>query len=291
MHEKLDIDGLRALHAIQSQGGVTRAAEFLCLSQPTVSHKIRRLEKMLDCDLLARRTGGPLFTEAGERLLGYAKRMMDLHDEALAALGKRLLAGAIRLGMTEDITSGDVSRILGRFARLHPEIQVRTRVSSSLTLSDWLESGEIDVAVMQVFARDVQPGELVLYEDSLHWVKSFELALNEGDPVPFLAFDNNCFYKHWAKTEGSRAGDQFATVMECPSTTGILASVHSGLGVALVNGLHISPEMEVLKEMFPEPPKIAYVVRTRVQTTNDAVLALVQAIACEFRNAIPPRVA
>jgi DNA-binding transcriptional LysR family regulator len=91
--------------------------------------------------MLARLAGGPLFTEAGERLLGYAQRMMDLHDEALAALGKKPLSGTIRLGMTEDTTGGDVARILGRFTRLHPETRVRTRISQSLTLTDWLEGG------------------------------------------------------------------------------------------------------------------------------------------------------
>lgn len=89
----------------------------------------------------ARRAGGPLFTEAGERLLGYAQRMMELHDEALKALGKKSLTGTIRLGMTEDTTGGDVARILGRFTRLHPETQVRTRINQSLTLSSWLDAG------------------------------------------------------------------------------------------------------------------------------------------------------
>lgn len=291
MAEKLEIDGLRALLAISSHGGVTRAAEHLALSQPAVSHKIRRLEKALDCDLLARRAGGPLFTEAGYRLLDYARRMMDLHDEALASLGKKPLAGAIQLGMTEDTTGGDVARILGRFTRLHPDTQVRTRISQSLTLSDWLDAGEIDVAVMQVFAHEVQRDDLVLYEDRLHWIKSHDLPLESGAPVPFLAFDSNCFYKHWAQADGTRSGHRFETVLECPSAVGILASVRSGLGVSLMNGLHLTADLEVVEGVFPEPPSIAYVARSRPKSRNDAVRALLQEIAREVRNAIPLRVA
>ena len=291
MAERMDLEGLRALLAISKYGGVTKAAEHLALSQPAVSHKIKRLEKALDCDLLARRAGGPLFTEAGERLLGYAQRMMDMHDEAMAALGKKSLKGTIRLGMTEDATGGDVARILGRFTRLHPETQVRTRISQSLILSDWLEAGEIDIAVMQVFSRDVHPDDLVLYEDQLHWIKSHDLPLKPAAPVPFLAFDSNCFYKHWAQAEGARAGHRFETVFECPSAAGILSSVRSGLGVALMNGLHLSPDLEIVEGVFPEPPSIAYVARSRPKTRNDAVNALVQEISREVRNAIPLRVA
>lgn len=291
MTERLEIDGLRALLAIATYGGVTRAAEHLALSQPAVSHKIKRLENSLDCSLLARRAGGPLFTEAGERLLDYAQRMMDLHDEALAALGKKSLAGAIRLGMTEDTTGGDVARILGRFTRLHPETRVRTRISQSLTLNDWLDAGEIDIAVMQIFRHDVRPDDLILHEDRLHWIKSHDLPLAPSAPIPFLAFDRNCFYKHWAGAEGAQAGHQFEAVLECPSASGILSAVRSGLGVALMNGLHLSPDLEVIKGVFPEPPPITYVARTRPNTRNDAVVALIQEISREVRNAIPLRVA
>lgn len=291
MAERLEIDGLRALLAIATHGGVTRAAEHLALSQPAVSHKIKRLETVLDCELLARRAGGPLFTDAGERLLNYARRMMDLHDEALAALGKKSLSGTIRLGMTEDTTGGDMARILGRFARLHPEIRVRTRISQSLTLDDWLAEGEIDIAVMQIFRRDVRPDDLILYEDQLHWIKSHDLRLELSAPVPFLAFDSNCFYKHWANAEGERAGHRFEAVLECPSASGILSSVRSGLGVALMNGLHISSDLDVIDDVFPEPPAIAYIVRTRPKNRNDAVRALIREISREVSNAIPLRVA
>lgn len=98
MAERLDIDGLRAILAISTHGGVTRAAEHLSLSQPAVSHKVKRLETALDCELLTRRAGAPLFTEAGQQLLRYAERMLDLHDEALAALGKKLLKGKFSSG-------------------------------------------------------------------------------------------------------------------------------------------------------------------------------------------------
>jgi molybdate transport repressor ModE-like protein len=287
----MDLEGLRTLIAIAKHGGVTRAAGHLALSQPAVSHKIKRLEQVLDCDLLARRAGGPLLTEAGGQLLAYAQRMMDLHDEAFAALGRKALRGTIRLGMTEDTTGGDVARILGRFTRLHPDTRVRTRIAQSLILSDWLEAGEIDVAVMQTFRHDVKPNDLILYVDRLHWIKSYELQLQPAQAVPFLAFDTQCFYKHWAQTAGCRDGHRFETVFECPSAAGILSSVRSGLGVALMNGLHVAPDLHVVEDVFPEPPTIAYVVRTHPKNRNEAVRALIGEISKEVENAIPLRVA
>lgn len=120
---RLEIDALRALHAIRRHGGVTRAAEALGLSQSAVSHKIKRLETSLDCELLSRKAGAAMFTAAGEDLLDYAGRILGLHDEALLSLTKTPLAGRIALGLTEDTTLTDLSRILGRFRRLHPDVR------------------------------------------------------------------------------------------------------------------------------------------------------------------------
>lgn len=69
---RLEIDALRALWAIRHHGGITRAAEALALSQSAVSHKIKRLETSLECDLLNRKPGQAMFTAAGEELLDYA---------------------------------------------------------------------------------------------------------------------------------------------------------------------------------------------------------------------------
>ena len=285
MGERLEIDGLRALCAIADHGGVTRAAGFLALSQSAVSHKIRRLEQGLDCTLLARRPGGPLFTEAGEELLGYARRMMDLHDEALAELSKKPLAGMIRLGMTEDTTTSEITAILGRFTRLYPEVHVSTRTSQSLNVQAWMAAGDLDVAVVQVFASDVRPDDTVLFQDILHWVASPDLKLDPEALVPFLAFDENCFYGQWALREGSDCGHTLRKVLECPSAAGIQSAVRAGLGVAVLNGMHVTSEMRVIEGVFPEPPAITYIARVRKAAQSAVASALVTEIARSFPTA------
>jgi len=291
MTRRLDIEGLRALVAISTHGGVTRAAEHLALSQPAVSHKIRRLEHALDCQLLARRTGGPLFTQAGTRLLEYARRMMNLHDEALASLGKKLLSGTLRLGMTEDTTGGDIARIIGRFMQLYPKINVSTKIEQSLTLSNFLKNGEIDIAVIQVLSDEVRGDDIILYKDRLHWIKSPDLPLAANKSIPFLAFDQNCFYKHWVQSAGSGMGHKFETALECPSVSGILSAARAGLGVALMNDLHITSDLEVIEGVFPVPPKITYVARTIPKNRSDVVRALLHEITEEVGRPASLRVA
>lgn len=279
MTQRLDIEALRTLCAIADFGGVTRASDHLALSQSAVSHKIKRLEAMIDCPLLARRAGGPLLTEDGKRLVTYARRILALHDEAVLSLSKQPLSGKIRLGMTEDTTSSDLSRILGRFTRLHPNLSVRTHVRQSLVLDDELQRGEIDLAVMQVFASDVTTNDLLLYDDRLLWVKARDLVLDLDRPLPFLAYDDACFYKRWAMQADRLSTVALETVLECASSAGIVSAVQAGLGIALLPGQYVTEEMQILDDPFPTPPEVSFIVRQGRKSRARPVAALAAEIA------------
>lgn len=277
-NQRLEIDALRALLAIRHHGGVTRAAQSLGLSQSAISHKIRRLETSLGCELLGRKNGGDMFTRAGEELLNYATRILGLHDEAVLSLARTSLTGRIALGLTEDTACTDLAMILGRFRRIHPQVSVRTKVRMSLVLREMLDRGELDAAILQIFAHEVLPSDTVLYREQLHWVKHSELSIPPTGAVPFLSFGEDCFYREWALRATQDGSDLLETVYECPSAAGIVAAVLSGLGVAVLNDRHIRPEMEKLSERLPAPPALAYVVRHRRKAGNPALRSLIDEI-------------
>lgn len=279
---RLDIDALRALRAIKLHGGVTRAAEALGLTQSAVSHKVKRMETSLGCELLDRRPGGSMFTREGQGLLEYALKILGLHDEALVSFAKSDLAGRILLGFTEDTTCSDLSRILGRFRRLHPQVAVRTKVRMSLVLRSMLEHGELDVAILQVFAHEVRPTDVVLFRENLHWVKSRDLSLGPEEAIPFLSFDDDCFYRRWALDISQDGGADLETVFECSSAAGIVAAVNAGLGVALLSDRHLHPDMEIIDTRLPAPPSLAYVVRRARKTRNPALESLI----CEIESEV-----
>ena len=274
---KLDIDSLRALAVIRQHGGITRASVALGLSQSAVSHKIKRLESSLDCELLGRKPGGPMFTTAGEDLLEYAGRILNLHDEALLSLSKAPLAGRLALGMTEDTACTDLARILSRFKRTHPNVAVRTKVRMSLVLRSMLEGGELDAAIIQVFSHEVRPTDLVLFKEHLHWVKHPELEILPELPIPFLSFDDDCFYRQWAFGTGQE-DVVFETVYECASAAGIVSAVNSAMGVALLNERHIRGQMQIFNDNLPLPPTVTYVVRRARKSRNPALDTMIREI-------------
>jgi len=140
---KLDIGGLEALCAVVDHGFVTRAAIRLALSQSAVSHKIKRMEESLGCDLLDRAGGSSTLTPEGGKLLEYSRRILALREEALLSLTRQPLTGRIRLGMTEDVANSGLARILGRFTRLYPDVAVHTATGQSLHIEARLDRGEM----------------------------------------------------------------------------------------------------------------------------------------------------
>lgn len=278
---RLEIDALRALCAIKHHGGVTKAASALGLSQSAVSHKIRRLELSLDCELLGRKAGASMFTHAGQELLDYAGRILALHDEALLSLSKTPLAGRLLLGLTEDTACSDLARILGRFGRLHPNVSVRTKVHMSISLRGMLERGELDAAMVQIFDHEVRPSDVILYKETLYWVKHPELTIRPDAPVPFLSFDDECFYRQWAFDIG-RDETILETVFECSSAAGIVSAVNAGMGVALLSARHVHANMQLVADRLPAPPSLAYVIRRARRSRNPALDSLIVEIKREI---------
>lgn len=147
----------------------------------------------------------------------------------------------------------------------------------SLVLRAMLERGELDAAIVQVFGHEVRPNDVVLYRENLHWVKHPELILPKDCPVPFLSFDDECFYRQWALDIGQDDA-VLETVFECSSAAGIVSAVNAAMGVALLSDRHIRGEMQVMTDRLPPPPSLAYVVRRARKSRNPALDSLIREI-------------
>lgn len=261
-------------------GSPARLKRWVCHNRPSAirSNGWRRASTATSS---AAGPGVRSFTSAGEDLLDYAGRILGLHDEALLSLSKTQLAGRIALGLTEDTTCTDLARILGRFRRLHPHVSVRIKVRMSLVLRAMLERGELDAAIVQVFSHEVRPTDVVLFRENLHWVKHPDLCLPQNGPIPFLSFDDECFYRKWALDVGQDGGTILETVFECASAAGIVAAVKSALGVALLSERHLRAEMQIVTDRLPAPPALVYVVRRARKARIPALDTLIAEIEHE----------
>ena len=133
--QMLDPRLLRAFIAIVEAGGFTKAAERLHMTQSTLSQQLARLEDAVGQSLLDRDTRPIRPSSAGERLLGYARRIVALQQEAKAALGNPAGTTPIHIGLPEDVFGRPMAQLFGGFSKRHPEI--RLDVSAGLSRT-WL---------------------------------------------------------------------------------------------------------------------------------------------------------
>jgi DNA-binding transcriptional LysR family regulator len=119
-----DLALLRVLIRIVESGSISAAARSLKISQPSLSRHLRTLEERAGTRLVQRDTHHLHATEAGQRLIGSARVLLELADEASDRLreGQAAIVGHLRLFATIDLGQTAVTRLLARFLRDHPKV-------------------------------------------------------------------------------------------------------------------------------------------------------------------------
>src|SRR5271163_2254488 len=130
----LDIPILRTLVTAQDLGGFGRAAEQVGRSQSAVSLQMRKLERQLGEPLFRKQGRGVVLTEAGDAVLAYARRILELNDQAVAAVRGAAIDGRVRFGMPGDFAETWLPAVLGRFKRAHPAVRIEASVDRNAVL-------------------------------------------------------------------------------------------------------------------------------------------------------------
>lgn len=234
MPRQMDLTALRSFVAVTDAGGVTRAAGFLNLTQSAVSMQLKRLEDALGVDLLDRSGRGVALTAPGEQLLGYARRMLHLNDEALARLTGAAFEGEVVLGVPSDIVYPAIPRVLRRFAQDWPKMRVTLVSSYTRRLKRLYGQGECDVILTT--EDEVDAGGETLRQMALVWVGAPGGNAWKARPLP-LAFEYNCIFRVQVQAALDAAGIPWVMAAEAETSRSIEASLSADLAVhVLVEG-------------------------------------------------------
>jgi len=230
----LDITTLRSFVAVADAGGVTRAAGFLNLTQSAVSMQLKRLEQLLDLELLDRSGRTIALTASGEQLLSYARRMVALNDEVIGRLTDQAFEGAIRLGVPHDIVYPAIPRVLKRFNGLFPRVKVQLEASHTRILKEQFSKGECDLILTTETGLDA--GAETLARKDLRWVGAPDGAAWRQRPLR-LAFGKKCVFRTVVTAELDRARIPWEMGVETDSDRTIEAAVAADLALhAMIDG-------------------------------------------------------
>lgn len=279
----LDLTALRSFTAVADTGGVTRAAGRLNLTQSAVSMQLKRLEESLGQALLDRSGRGVALTAEGEQLLGYARRMLALNDEALARLTGEAWVGEIRFGVPHDIVYPHIPAVLAQFARSHPRVRVSLSSSHTRKLLWAFSRGEVDL-ILTTEDRTPEGGE-TLAERRLVWIGAKGSRAWRERPLK-LAFEHICAFRPLALRALEDAEVPWTMAVESDSTRTVEASLAADLGVACMLEGTLPPQVEMIDHGGALPALPA--VRINLYAAEGPHAALTQQLAQAVRDAYRP---
>jgi DNA-binding transcriptional LysR family regulator len=286
----LDLELLRSFVSVVDAGGFTRAGERVHRTQSTVSQQIKRLEDDVGQPLLNRSGKDVTPTEAGERLLSYARRLLALAEEARDVLARPGNEGAVRLGVPEDFAAYRLAKLLAAFSRSHPTLRLDVRADQSTNLKRDLERGDLDLALFKRAAGE--KGGIAMWPERVHWVtsKSHPRDTRTGS-VPLIGFPAGCLYRAGAIHALESAGRTWHMAYTSSSLAGIQAAVAAGMGLGILSEMAIQADHRVLtaREGF-SPIDRTEVALVASPDASSATLRLADRLA-EFCNTLQAKAA
>jgi len=248
----LDMDVLRTLVTASELGALNRAAEQVGRSQSAVSQQIRKLEEQVGQPLFRKQGRGLVLTEAGDVVLSYARRILDLNDEAVSAIHGADVEGVVRFGLPNDFAESWLPAVLGRFKRAHPAVRIEASVERNATLLDRLDRGQLDLALMfgQRTRADAEP----IAKLPMAWIGGSASDWTRGDPVPLVLFEAPCAFRQAGINALDAAGMPWRVTFTSPSLAGLWAAVDAGLGISLRTAASKPAHLTVLGRKQGLPP-------------------------------------
>ena len=228
----LDIEVLRTFVTVADLGGFTAAGARLGRTQAAVSIQIKKLEELLQCRVIDRTSRVLKLTRAGESLLAYARRILELNDQAVQFFRQPGSEGELRLGVEEYFVPQHLTVVLSRFVRACPRIHVEVKIGHKTDLLAALDAGALDLAITR---RDSSNREgRPIRREQLCWSAAHSAIFDPDVPLPLCVSPPPCFLRAKACAVLDKMNRPWRIAYTSDSVMGVIAAAKAGLGVAIL---------------------------------------------------------
>jgi DNA-binding transcriptional LysR family regulator len=248
----LDTDQLRSFLAIVDAGSFTRAAERVHKTQSAVSMHVRRLEEQLGCALFVKQGRGARLSQEGEKLIDYARRIMQIEAVAVAALSRKGLSGRVRLGIPDDYAEFFLADILSLFYQRHPAVEVSVVCENSVGLAAQLRAGALDLAVVTdgEGVESIEP----IREEQLVWVASRRYQVDPTLPLSLAMGSPSCIWRRIAEQALGASNRATRSLLVSKNFSAIGPVVRAGLAVTVLPRDAVPADLRILGAEAGLPP-------------------------------------
>lgn len=248
----MEIAQLEAFVAVVEEKSFSRAAVKLRKTQPALSQAVRRLEDWTGEPLLDRSTKSGVLTEAGQLLYDYAKKVLNLRQEARAAVEelRTLERGKVTVGANET-TALYLLPVVKQFRQRYPRVRVAVKRSLSREIPSALLRYEIDLGVLsynpqnpELEAAVVSLDELCLIVPNHHpLARAREVSVHDLGKESFIAHNITSPYRQRVIETFARLRTPMNMDVEMPTVETIKKAVSMGMGVAFAPRMCVEDEL------------------------------------------------
>ncbi|MDR9424355.1 MAG: LysR substrate-binding domain-containing protein [Marinobacter sp.] len=248
----MDTQLLRTFVTVAESQGFSSAAKLLHRTQSAVSLQIKRLEDQMGDALLERNHRIVTLTNAGRRLLPYARHILKLEDEAKQEMGADRQGELIRLGISEEQAITYLPHLLERFCRAYPDVRLEITCGVSSRMVEAFQEGLLDV-VLAIRHTPTQTGQLIGVE-SLVWAAAEDVDISGWQTLPLALNPEGCVFRAHAVAALGLAGQRWNVRFTSYSPTGLNLPVQSGLAVTIKTPRSVPEGCRIIREEEGLPP-------------------------------------
>ena len=240
----MNLHHLRLFTAVVDQGGFTKAAESLHLSQPAISKSLAELERQLHVKLLDRSGRSVRLTDAGRLLHARGRELFGVERVAERELRelRGLKRGVLRVAASTTIATYMLPPVLGRFRMRHAAVRLRVASANTRTVLKLLLESRVDVALVEgpvsnggVEVKPWMDDELVVIAPPEHPATTRHIAIDELPNFPFLVREPGSGTRVVSERALARHGIRLTNTTRIGGTEAIKQAVAAGLGLAIVS--------------------------------------------------------
>lgn len=253
----MDIHRLEVFCKVVELQSFTKAADAVCLTQPTVSEHIRALEEALGEKLVDRLGREIQPTPAGRILYRYARDIIQLRDEAIQAIEKYKgnLSGSLLIGASTIPGTYILPQVVGSFKTLYPSIQVTLRIASSSEIVDRIIEGGLEIGLIgarlddrRILLEEVFSDELLLVVYPEHpWARRGSISIDEIVGEPFILRERGSgtriVMNDLLETHGF-SPSRLRLVAEMGSTEAVRQGIKAKIGISILSARAVAEDLE-----------------------------------------------
>lgn len=286
MQTLLDLDQLRTFLLIAETGSFTKTADTVFRTQSAISMQIRRLEERIGNQLFARDGRQLLLTPHGEKLLTYARRLLELNNETVASFRTDKLQANVRIGLTDAYLEHMVCDALQPIFRDYPEIETFLHCEPTDALIEHIRRGALDLALITQQAG--QKRSEVLNTSPFVWVTSADNSPHKGEILPLAMCRTNCTWRKVMSDSLNTIQREYRIVLSTSSTRSIVMAVRSGSAISILPENMVETGIRILTEEdgFPKLPSCALSLIRAQGIHAPAIDLITSTIQSSFRKTV-----